>query len=77
MLSFEGFLTPSSFVYCVNYIGCLHQSIARSRGVARSSEGLVSVAWVVLHRNRHSGASKRRQLIPHVRFQVPFLVPES
>ena len=23
-LSFEGFLTRSSFVYCVNYIGCLH-----------------------------------------------------
>ena len=35
------------------------------------------VAWVVLHRNRHIGASERRQLIPHVRFQVPFLGPES
>ena len=27
--------------------------------------------------NRHSGARERRQLIPHVRFQVPFLGPES
>ena len=43
----------------------------------RSSKGLVNVAWVVLHRNRHIGASERRQLIPHVRFRVPFLGPES
>ena len=27
--------------------------------------------------NRHIGARERRQLIPHVRFQVPFLEPES
>ena len=27
--------------------------------------------------NRHIGAGERRQLIPHVRFQVPFLGPES
>ena len=27
--------------------------------------------------NRHIGARERRQLIPHVRFQVPFLGPES
>ena len=38
---------------------------------------MLYVAWVVLHRNRHIGASERRQLIPHVRFQVPFLGPES
>ena len=31
----------------------------------------------MLYRNRHIGASERRQLIPHVRFQVPFLGPES
>ena len=37
----------------------------------------MNVAWVVLHRNRHIGASERRQLIPHVHFQVPFLGPES
>ena len=37
----------------------------------------MNVALVVLHRNRHIGASERRQLIPHVRFQVPFLGPES
>ena len=42
---------------------------------ARSSEGLVNVAWVVLHRNRRIGARERRQLIPHVRFQVPLLGP--
>ena len=35
------------------------------------------VAWVVLYRNRHIGASERRQLIPHVRFQVLFLGPKS
>ena len=35
------------------------------------------VAWVVLHRNRRIGASERRQLIPHVRFQVPFMGPET
>ena len=45
--------------------------------MARSSEGLVNVAWVVLHCNRRIGARERRQLIPHVRFQVPFLGPES
>ena len=39
--------------------------------------GLVNVAWVVLHCNRRIGARERRQLIPHVRFQVPFLRPES
>ena len=44
---------------------------------ARSNEELVNVAWVVLHRNRHIGASERRQLLPHVRFQVRFLGPES
>ena len=33
-----------------NYIGHLNENIARSSGVARSSEGLVNVAWVVLHR---------------------------
>ena len=44
--------------------------------VARSSDGLVNVAWVVLHCNRRIGARERRQLIPHVRFQVPFLGPE-
>ena len=49
----------------------------RSSGVARSSDGLVNVAWVVLHCNRRIGARKRRLLIPHVRFQVPFLGPES
>ena len=38
---------------------------------------MLYVAWVVLRRNRHIGASERRQLIPHVRFQVPFLGPES
>ena len=38
---------------------------------------MLYVAWVVLYRNRHIGASERRQLIPHVRFQVPFLGPES
>ena len=38
---------------------------------------MLYVAWVVLHRNRHIGASERRQLIPHVRFQVPFLGAES
>ena len=36
----------------------------------------MNVAWVVLHRNRRIGARERRQLIPHVRFQVRFL-PES
>ena len=49
-----------------------------SSGVARRSEGLVNVAWVVvLHRNRRIGASERKQLIPHVHFQVSFLGPES
>ena len=38
---------------------------------------MLYVAEVVLHCNRHIGASERRQLIPHVRFQVPFLGPES
>ena len=38
---------------------------------------MVNVAWVVLHCNRRIGARERRQLIPHVRFQVPFLGPES
>ena len=53
-------------------------NIARSSGVARSSEGLVNVAWVVLHRKSpHWSYRERRQLIPHVRFQVPFLGPES
>ena len=37
----------------------------------------MNVAWVVLHCNRRIGAKERRQLIPHVRFQVPFLGPES
>ena len=37
----------------------------------------MNVAWVVLHRQRRIGASERRQLIPHVCFQVPFLGPES
>ena len=37
----------------------------------------MNVAWVVLHCNRRIGARERRQLIPHVRFQVPFLGPES
>ena len=49
----------------------------RSSGVARSRDGLVNVAWVVLHCNRRIGARKQRQLIPHVRFQVPFLGPKS
>ena len=40
-------------------------------------DGLVNVAWVVLHCNRHIGARDWRQLMPHVRFQVPFLGPES
>jgi len=31
------------------------------------------IAWVVLHCNCRIGARERRQLIPHVRFQVPFL----
>ena len=44
--------------------------MARTSGVARRSEGLVNVAWVVLHCNRRIGARERRQLIPHVRFQV-------
>ena len=48
-----------------------------SSGVARSSDGLVNVAWVLLHCNRRIGAREWRQLIPHVRFQVPFLGPES
>ena len=39
--SIEGFLTPSSFRYRVNYIGYLTCNIARSSGVARSSDGLV------------------------------------
>ena len=43
----------------------------------RSSDGLVNVAWVVLHCNRRMGAREHRQLIPRVRFQVPFLGPES
>ena len=38
---------------------------------------MVNVAWAVLHRNRHIGAREWKQLIPHVRFQVPFLGPES
>ena len=38
---------------------------------------MLYVAWVVLHCNRHIGASERRELIPDVRFQVPFLGPES
>ena len=38
---------------------------------------MVNVAWVVLHCNRRIGARERRQLIPHVRFQVPFLGSES
>ena len=38
---------------------------------------MLYVAWFVLHRNRHIGASERRELIPDVRFQVPFLGPES
>ena len=38
---------------------------------------VLNVAWVVLHCNRRIGARERRQLIPHVRFQVPFLGPES
>ena len=37
----------------------------------------MNVAWVVLHCNRRIGARERRQLMPHVRFQVPFLGPES
>ena len=37
----------------------------------------MNVAWAVLHCNRRIGARERRQLIPHVRFQVPFLGPES
>ena len=37
----------------------------------------MNVVWVVLQRNCHIVASERRQLIPHVRFQVPFLGPES
>ena len=37
----------------------------------------MNVAWVVLHCNRRIGAREHRQLIPHVRFQVPFLGPES
>ena len=39
--SIEGFVTPPSFRYRVNYIGSLNCNIARSSGVARSSEGLV------------------------------------
>ena len=61
----EGFLSLPSFRYRVNYIGYLNENIARSSGVARSSEGLVNVAWVELHRNRHIRARERR-LIPHV-----------
>ena len=37
----------------------------------------MNVAWVVLHCNRRIEAREHRQLIPHVRFQVPFLRPES
>ena len=51
-----------------------YHGVAELRGVAG---GLVNVAWVVLHCNRGIGARERRQLIPHVRFQVPFLGPES
>ena len=32
---------------------------------------------MVLHCNRRIGAREPRQLIPHVRFQVPFLGPEK
>ena len=51
--------------------------MSRSSGVPPSSEGLVNVACVVLHRNRCIGARERRQLIAHVHFQVPCLGPES
>ena len=54
----------------IDYIGQLNQNIPRSSGVARSSDRLLNVAWVVLHCNRRIGARERRQLIPHVRFQV-------
>ena len=47
--SIEGFLSPPSFRYRVNYIGHLNSNIARSSGAARSSEGLVNLTWVVLH----------------------------
>ena len=54
----------------IDYIGQLNQNIPRSSGVARSSDRLVNVAWVVLHCNCRIGAREWRQLIPHVRFQV-------
>ena len=38
---------------------------------------MVNVAWVVLDCNRRIGGRERRQLMPHVRFQVPFLGPET
>ena len=74
------------FAQC-NYLSGLMNDLARAsgvgrkksvqRGVAQSGDGLVNVAWVVLHCNRRIGARERRHLIPHVRFQVPFLGPES
>ena len=47
-----------------------------SVGASCFVDDFVSVAWVVLHRNRRIGARERRQLIPHVRSQV-LLGPES
>ena len=37
----------------------------------------MNVAWVVPDCNRRIGGRERRQLMPHVRFQVPFLGPET
>ena len=48
------------------HIGFL-DSKKSSSPVARSSEGLVNVAWVFLHRKSPHWSRERRQLIPHVR----------
>ena len=73
----KAFLPRHRFDIVLITVGNWIKNIPRSSGVARSSDGLVNVSWVVLHCNRRIGARERRQLIPHVRFQVPFLWPES
>ena len=68
--SIKGFHTPPSFSISCNNIGWLNYNIAR--------EGLVNVCLGgCCRRNCHIGATERRQLMPHVRFQVPFLGLES
>ena len=58
---------------CDSYETCLRGEGCCSQSRGKTFVLVLYVAWVVLHRNRHIGASERRQLIPHVRFQVPFL----